>query len=139
MNWVKVNSTKKTIRYHPPEVLTALEKLALASEELAVVCRVAWDSFLRGFAEYYSDFQAAVQALATLDCLHSLAILLRNKVYFFRTLSFVIQFATTLSSCNPFWNLLQNYVRPVFVDDNEPVQIHICSGRHPVCISAYQN
>ncbi|RVW73139.1 DNA mismatch repair protein MSH3 [Vitis vinifera] len=67
-NWVKVNSTKKTVRYHPPE------------------------------------FQAAVQALATLDCLHSLAILSRNK----------------------------NYVRPVFVGDSEPVQMHICSGRHPV-------
>lgn len=31
-------------------------------------------------------------------------------------------------------DLLQNYVRPVFVDDDEPLQIHICSGRHPVCI-----
>lgn len=30
--------------------------------------------------------------------------------------------------------ILQNYVRPVFVDDGEPVQIHICSGRHPVCL-----
>ncbi|XP_031261305.1 DNA mismatch repair protein MSH3 [Pistacia vera] len=111
LNWVKINSTNKKIRYHPPEVLTALDKLALANEELAVVCRAAWDSFLRGFAEYYSDFQAAVQALATLDCLHSLAILSRNK----------------------------NYVRPVFVDDNEPVQIHVCSGRHPVLDTILQD
>lgn len=29
---------------------------------------------------------------------------------------------------------LQNYVRPVFVDDSEPVQIHISSGHHPVRI-----
>lgn len=29
--------------------------------------------------------------------------------------------------------LLQNYVRPIFVDDDEPVQMQICSGRHPVC------
>ncbi|KAK9291688.1 hypothetical protein L1049_019637 [Liquidambar formosana] len=103
-NWVKVNSTKKTIRYHPPEVVTALDELSLANEELTVVCRVAWDNFLRAFGKYYAEFQAAVQALAALDCLHSLAILSRNK----------------------------NYVRPVFVGDNEPVQIHICSGRHPV-------
>lgn len=81
LDWVKVNSTKKTIRYHPPEVLTALDQLALANEELNVACRAAWDNVLRSFSKYYADFQAAVQALATLDCLHSLAILSRNKVY----------------------------------------------------------
>lgn len=80
-NWVKVNSTKKTIRYHAPEVLTALDQLSLANEELNVVCRAAWDSFLRAFSKNYSEFQAAVQALATLDCLHSHAILSRNRVH----------------------------------------------------------
>ena len=79
-NWVKVNSTKKTIRYHPPEVLSALDKLSLASEELSIACQSAWSSFLGEFSKYYSEFQAAVQALATLDCLHSLAVLSRNKV-----------------------------------------------------------
>ncbi|XP_027365936.1 DNA mismatch repair protein MSH3 isoform X4 [Abrus precatorius] len=79
-NWVKVNSTKKMIRYHPPEVVTALDKLSLANEELTVACRAAWDSFLRDFSKHYAEFQAAVQALAALDCLHSLAILSRNKV-----------------------------------------------------------
>ncbi|KAH7848195.1 hypothetical protein Vadar_011039 [Vaccinium darrowii] len=104
LDWVKVNSTKKTIRYHPPEVLAALDHLALAQEELGVVCRAAWDGFLKAFGKCYAEFQSAVQALAALDCLHSLAILSRNK----------------------------NYIRPVFVNDAEPVQIHICSGRHPV-------
>lgn len=80
---MKVNSTKKTIRYHPPEVLTALDQLTLANEELTVVCRAAWESFLRGFSEYYAEFQAAIQALAALDCLHSLATLSRNKVLFY--------------------------------------------------------
>lgn len=77
---MKVNSTKKTVRYHPPEVLSALDQLSLANEELMIACRGAWDSFLRAFDKYFSEFQAAVQALATLDCLHSLAILSRNKV-----------------------------------------------------------
>ncbi|KAJ4843190.1 hypothetical protein Tsubulata_008107, partial [Turnera subulata] len=103
-NWTKVNSTKKTIRYHPPEVLTGLDRLSLATEELTIVCQAAWDGFLRGFAKYYAEIQAAVQALAALDCLHSLSILSKNK----------------------------NYVRPVFVDDEESVQIRICDGRHPV-------
>lgn len=104
LNWVKVNSTKKTIRYHPPEVVTGLDQLTLANEELIVACRTAWDGFLQGFGKYYSEFQASVQALAALDCLHSLALLSRNK----------------------------NYVRPIFVYDDDPVQIEIRSGRHPV-------
>jgi len=79
-NWVKVNSTKRTIRYHPPEVVTALDRLSLAKEELSVACRAAWNSFLRDFGKHYAEFQAVVQALAALDCLHSLAILSRNKV-----------------------------------------------------------
>lgn len=79
-DWVKVNSTKKTIRYHPPQVLDALDQLTLANEELSVVCRATWDGFVRTFGGCYSEFQAAVQALATLDCLYSLAVLSRNKV-----------------------------------------------------------
>ncbi|GAU15437.1 hypothetical protein TSUD_44740 [Trifolium subterraneum] len=110
-NWVKVNGTKKTIRYHPPEVVTALDGLSLAKEKLTVACRAAWDSFLRDFSKHYAEFQASIQALAALDCLHSLAILSRNK----------------------------GYVRPVFVDDHEPVQIQICSGRHPVLETTLQN
>ncbi|KAJ1391065.1 P-loop containing nucleoside triphosphate hydrolase [Sesbania bispinosa] len=101
--WDNFRGTKKTIRYHPPEVVTALDRLSLAKEELTVACRAAWDSFLRDFSKHYAEFQAAVQALAALDCLHSLAILSRNK----------------------------GYVHPVLVDDCEPVQIQICSGRHP--------
>lgn len=81
-DWVKVNSTKKTIRYHPPEVSTALDQLSLVTEELTHICRAAWDNFLKEFGRYYSEFQAAVEALASLDCLHSLAVLSRNKVVF---------------------------------------------------------
>ncbi|GAB2265214.1 Mismatch repair protein msh3 [Dionaea muscipula] len=110
-NWIKVNSTKKTIRYHPPEVLTALDQLSLASEELTVASRAAWNTFLGKFRLWYAEFQAAVQAFAALDCLHSLAILSRNK----------------------------NYVRPVFVDDDQPVQIRISSGRHPVLENILQD
>ncbi|XP_052203955.1 DNA mismatch repair protein MSH3 isoform X2 [Diospyros lotus] len=110
-NWVKVNSTKKTIRYHPPEVLSALDQLSLANEELAIVCRAAWDNFLTAFGKYYAEFQSAVQALATLDCLHSLANVSRNK----------------------------NYVRPVFVNAGQPVQIHISEGRHPVMETILQD
>ncbi|XP_069152332.1 DNA mismatch repair protein MSH3 isoform X4 [Solanum lycopersicum] len=110
-DWVKVNSTKKAIRYHSPEVLVALDELALANEQLTVVCQAAWSNFLTGFGGYFAEFQAVVQALASLDCLNSLAILSRNK----------------------------NYVRPLFVEDDEAVQIHICSGRHPVLEAVLQD
>ncbi|ONK79683.1 uncharacterized protein A4U43_C01F8980 [Asparagus officinalis] len=103
-NWVKVSSTKKTNRYHTPEVLSGLDRLTLAKEELSVACRTTWSNFLSGFGRYYAQFQAAVQAVAALDCLHSLAILSRNL----------------------------NYVRPEFVNDDEPCQVFIQSGRHPV-------
>ncbi|XP_024989639.1 DNA mismatch repair protein MSH3 isoform X2 [Cynara cardunculus var. scolymus] len=110
-NWVKVNSTKKAIRYHAPEVLTALDDLSLANEELLLVCRSTWQNFLNEFGGYYSELQVAVQALAALDCLHSLALLARNK----------------------------DYIRPVFVDDSEPVQICVSSGRHPVMETMLQD
>ncbi|KAL3653497.1 Mismatch repair protein msh3 [Castilleja foliolosa] len=110
-DWVKVNSTKKTIRYHPPEVLDALKQLTLANEELSIVCQAAWDGFLKTFSGFYSEFQASVQALATLDCMHSLAMLSRTK----------------------------DFVRPVFVTDDEPVQINIKSGRHPVMENILQD
>ncbi|CAI9092199.1 OLC1v1027385C1 [Oldenlandia corymbosa var. corymbosa] len=103
-NWVKVNSTKKTIRYHPPEVLAALDQLSLANEELTLISQTAWDSYLKDFGRHYAEFQAAVQALAALDCLHSLSILARNE----------------------------NYVHPTFVSDSDPMQIQIIAGRHPV-------
>jgi DNA mismatch repair protein MSH3 len=54
--------------------------------------------------QHYVDFRAAVQALAALDCLHSLAILSQN----------------------------QGYVRPLFVSQEEPPQLRIVGGRHPV-------
>ncbi|KAI4320021.1 hypothetical protein MLD38_033548 [Melastoma candidum] len=104
LNWVKVNSTKKTVRYHPPEVSNALDQLTLANEELAIACRAAWLGFLEEFGSYYSEFQASVQALAALDCLYSLAVLSKNK----------------------------SYIRPVLLNNDDPAQIEIRSGRHPV-------
>ncbi|CAN6487341.1 unnamed protein product [Victoria cruziana] len=109
--WVKVSSTMKLTCYRPPEVRAALDELALAKEELAVACKAAWDNFLAQFRDHYADFYAAVHALATLDCLHSLAVLSRK--------------------CG--------YVRPIFVTDSEPIQLHILSGRHPVLESVLQD
>lgn len=110
-NWIKVNSTKAMHRYHPPEVLEALDALTLAKEELSIACGRAWDAFLAEFASHYVAFRAAVQALAALDCLHSLAIVSRN----------------------------QGYVRPEFVGKCDPSQLLITAGRHPVLDATLQD
>ncbi|KAG6543098.1 hypothetical protein Mapa_015347 [Marchantia paleacea] len=79
-DWIKVNSTKKTHRYHPPNVLKSLHKLAVASEQLTAACTRAWDMFLEDFSSHYIEFRASVQALAALDCLHSLAVISRYQI-----------------------------------------------------------
>ncbi|CAM6025969.1 unnamed protein product, partial [Sphagnum balticum] len=99
-DWIKVNSTKKVNRFHPPEVLATLDQLALANEELKVACGQAWDAFLVEFAAYYVDFRAAAQSLSALDCLHSLALVAQN----------------------------QGYVQPDFVDKSQPSQLVIEAG-----------
>ncbi|KAK8456370.1 hypothetical protein SEVIR_3G012301v4 [Setaria viridis] len=129
-NWVKINSTKKTIRYHTPEILKNLDNLLLAKEELAVICRSTWHKFLTDFSKYYAQFQAAVESLASLDCLYSLAVLAKQNVMIIhlslcQTYSYVKLFTNHCS-------ILQNYVRPIFVQESEPSQIHIKDGRHPV-------
>ncbi|EFJ17558.1 hypothetical protein SELMODRAFT_420792 [Selaginella moellendorffii] len=101
--------TKKANRYHPPEVLEASERMALAKEQLNISCAKAWDMFLTDFTSYHMEFRAAVQALAALDCLDSLAVV----------------------SCN------QGYVRPEFVD--EACLLKIEGGRHPVLDSTLQD
>ena len=97
-NWVKINSTKKTIRYHPPEVLAALDKLSLAKEELGVVSLAAWNSFLRDFGKHYVEFQACVQALAALDCLHSFSTKSRAGIKQWLTNTSVSRLSTPLWS-----------------------------------------
>eukprot|EP00850_Spirogloea_muscicola_P002457 SM000009S23586 [mRNA] locus=s9:964727:971847:+ [translate_table: standard] len=103
-DWIKVSSTKRCNRYHPPVVLAAYNTLALAREELLAACNAGWHEFLGEFAGLYADFRGAVRALAALDCLHSLALVARNT----------------------------GYVRPVFARHDEPAQLIIREGRHPV-------
>ena len=129
-DWIKVCSTKKTNRYHSPEVLQALDILALAKEELTVECNNAWDSFLADFSMYYVDFRTTVHALAALDCLYSLAIVSRNQVMYEVVHSFILCcLVVRLFSCLE----LQGYTRPSFVGQ-ESAQLIIEGGRHPVRI-----
>ncbi|KAI7838548.1 hypothetical protein COHA_007691 [Chlorella ohadii] len=107
-DWQKINAVKKGVRFRPPEVVAGLQRLELAREHLAAACTRAWQQFLGDFGGRYLPFRGAVQALAALDCLCSLAVLASSH----------------------------GYTRPEFVEDGEPPQLHIeavCGGgRHPV-------
>lgn len=80
-DWEKVSSTKKTNRFHPPEVLAGMEALSLATEHLQAAAKAAWHAFLTDFAALYLPFRSAVQALAALDALHSLAVVAQGSGY----------------------------------------------------------
>eukprot|EP00887_Chlorella_sp_A99_P004262 scaffold15.g4262.t1 len=103
-DWEKVSSTKKAVRYHPPAVKAALQQREVAREQLEGACHSAWRVLLADFGAHYSAFRAAVTALASLDCLNSLAGLAASP----------------------------GYCRPALVDECEPPQLHIVGGRHPV-------
>lgn len=45
----------------------------MAKETLQLAAQQAWAGFMRAFAALYAPFRAAVQALAALDALQSLA------------------------------------------------------------------
>ena len=78
-DWEKVSSTKAKNRYHPPEVSTAMEALALATEHMLAAAKSAWASFLTEFAALYLPFRSAVHALAALDALHSLSVVAQGS------------------------------------------------------------
>jgi len=106
-SWEKVSSTKKAVRFRPPEVKKCLSELVLAKEHLAITAHKAWIRLQTDFSEHYiAFFQRAGRALATLDCLHSFAALAAGSA--------------------------RSYVRPKFVDSAAPPQLHITEGRHPV-------
>eukprot|EP00884_Botryococcus_braunii_P017424 jgi/Botrbrau1/4365/Bobra.105_2s0012.1 len=103
-DWEKVCGTKKMNRFRPPAVREAMDAMELAKEQLQATAGAAWDSFLQDFGVLYAPFRAAVQALATLDALLSLAALASTP----------------------------GYVRPEFVGDEEEAQLVIEGGRHPM-------
>ena len=74
-----MSSTKKTNRYHPPQVSAAIEALNLATEHMQAAAKAAWSAFLSEFAALYLPFRAAVQALAALDALHSLSVVAQGS------------------------------------------------------------
>ncbi|OOF93731.1 hypothetical protein ASPCADRAFT_7308 [Aspergillus carbonarius ITEM 5010] len=72
-SWVKVSGTKKVSRFHTPEVIQLIRQRDQHKEALAAACDKAFIGLLADIATKYQPFRDCVQALATLDCLISLA------------------------------------------------------------------
>ncbi|PYH93459.1 DNA mismatch repair protein Msh3 [Aspergillus ellipticus CBS 707.79] len=80
-SWVKVSGTKKVSRFHTPEVIQLIRQRDQHKEALAAACDKAFIALLAEIATRYQPFRDCVQALATLDCLMSLAIIASQPGY----------------------------------------------------------
>lgn len=71
-SWQLVSSTKNVRRYHSPGVLDALPHFLEAEETQAQILRTFYQTLLLSFDEHAAALNAAVAALAEVDCLLSL-------------------------------------------------------------------
>lgn len=72
-SWAKISGTKKLSRYHTPEVVRLIRERDQHKEALAASCDKAFAELLSEISSNYQSLRDCIQALATLDCLVSLA------------------------------------------------------------------
>ncbi|KAF9166181.1 Mismatch repair protein msh3 [Actinomortierella ambigua] len=80
-SWVKISGTKQVSRFHTPETTKLIHAKAQHQERLTLRCNEAFKEFCKEFSGQYEVFRDVVQALATLDCLFSLAAVARRPGY----------------------------------------------------------
>ena len=80
-SWAKISGTKKMSRFHTPEVVRLIRERDQHKEALAAACDVAFTALLADISAKYQTFRDCVQALATLDCLLSLATIASQQGY----------------------------------------------------------
>ncbi len=80
-DWVEDQHTKKMLRYITPTAQALLLELCMYSEATDLISKRRWNAFLEEFTSRYSSFRAAVQGLATLDALSSLALVSTGAGY----------------------------------------------------------
>ncbi|XP_005090364.1 DNA mismatch repair protein Msh3 [Aplysia californica] len=101
-NWTQISSTKVVSRFHTPFIVKQYRRLNELKEQLVVDVTEAWQEFLEQFSLNFTKYKRAVNKLATLDCLMSLA-----------------KTASQDSFCKP-------------VIDADNVHIDVTQGRHPI-------
>jgi DNA mismatch repair protein MSH3 len=80
-SWIKISGTKKLSRFHTPEVVQLIRERDQHKEALAAACDSAFNALLADISSKYHVFRDCVQALATLDCLLSLALVAGQPGY----------------------------------------------------------
>lgn len=80
-DWVKVGSTKAVSRFHSPFVVENYRRLNQLREQLVLDCNAEWLDFLENFGEHYHTLCKAVDHLATVDCIFSLAKVAKQGSY----------------------------------------------------------
>ncbi|KAI4222828.1 MAG: hypothetical protein L6R36_005860 [Xanthoria steineri] len=80
-SWSKISGTKKVSRFHTPEVVRLIRERDQHKEALAAACDVAFTALLSEISTKYQLFRDCIQALATLDCLVSLAVVASQPNY----------------------------------------------------------
>ncbi|KAI4168224.1 MAG: hypothetical protein LQ343_006552 [Gyalolechia ehrenbergii] len=80
-SWNKISGTKRVSRFHTPEVVRLIRERDQHKEALAAACDVAFSAMLAEIASKYQSFRDCIQALATLDCLISLAAVANQPGY----------------------------------------------------------
>ena len=80
-SWAKISGTKKVSRFHTPEVVRLIRERDQHKEALAAACDAAYSRLLAEISSKYQSLRDSVQALATLDCLLSLATIASQPGY----------------------------------------------------------
>ena len=80
-SWAKISGTKKVSRFHTPEVVRLIRERDQHKEALAAACDVAYSGLLAEISSKYQSLRDCLQALATLDCLLSLATIANQPGY----------------------------------------------------------
>lgn len=80
-SWRKISGTKKLSRFHTPEVVKLTRQRDQHKEALAAACDRAFSALLGKISTKYQLFRDCIQALATLDCLLSLAAIASQPGY----------------------------------------------------------
>ncbi|XP_042304508.1 DNA mismatch repair protein Msh3 isoform X3 [Sceloporus undulatus] len=73
LDWIKVSSTKAVSRFHTPFIVENYRHLNQLREQLVLDCNTEWLRFLDDFSDHYHAISKAVDHLATVDCIFSLA------------------------------------------------------------------
>lgn len=72
-SWQKISGTKKVSRFHTPQVVKLMRSRDQHKESLVAACNQAFQDLLADISTQYQAFRDVIQAMATLDCLLSLA------------------------------------------------------------------